>query len=120
MMSKKEKQKTGRKLLKINPEEVEKLAALHCTNTEIAAFVGCDETTIRRRFADIIKKGKENGKIRLRQLQWNSAEAGNVTMQIFLGKQLLEQTDNYETKHSGEIGMRTLPQLMSELTNGKK
>jgi hypothetical protein len=29
----------------------------------------------------------------LRRLQWKSAEAGNTTMQIFLGKQWLDQTE---------------------------
>ena len=31
--------------------------------------------------------------MRLRQMQWKSAENGNVTMQIFLGKQVLGQSD---------------------------
>ncbi len=35
--------------------------------------------------------------MRLRQLQWNSAERGNIVMQIFLGKNLLGQTDKIET-----------------------
>jgi len=32
--------------------------------------------------------------MRLRQLQWQSAEKGNVTMQIFLGKNMLGQMDS--------------------------
>jgi len=40
----------------------------------------------------------ETKKLKLSQLQWKSAEAGNVTMQIWLGKNLLGQTDKVEQK----------------------
>ena len=33
-------------------------------------------------------------KMRLRQLQWKSATKGNVVMQIWLGKQILGQSEN--------------------------
>ena len=81
----------------IDPTEVEKLAAMHCSNTEIAAFFDVSVDTIERRFAGIISKGKERGKSKLRRLQWESATKGNVTMQIWLGKQLLAQRDHIET-----------------------
>jgi hypothetical protein len=32
----------------------------------------------------------------LRRLQWNNAKKGNVTMQIFIGKQYLGQSDKVE------------------------
>jgi hypothetical protein len=40
--------------------------------------------------------------MRLRQLQWQSAEKGNVTMQIFLGKQMLGQTDTPNESQNNE------------------
>ena len=80
----------------IDPEQIEKLAGLGCTNVEIGAFFGCDESTIRKQYSEYITKGKEKGKIRLRQLQMKSAESGNVTMQIWLGKQMLGQSDKQE------------------------
>lgn len=43
------------------------------------------------------QKALEPRRIKLRQLQWKSAEAGNVTMQIWLGKQMLGQSDKQET-----------------------
>lgn len=83
----------ARPRLKIDPQQVEALAALHCTNVEIAAFFGCHVDTVRDRFSTELAKGREKGKIKLRRLQWQSAENGNVTMQIFLGKQYLGQSD---------------------------
>lgn len=84
------------KKYKIDHQEVEKLASYGCSNTEIAEFYGCDESLIRKSFSEYLTKGRAKGKIRLRQLQWKSAEKGNVTMQIFLGKNLLGQQDRLE------------------------
>ena len=82
-----------RQKLKIDKEKVEQLASFGCTTSEIASFFGCDEGTIRKRFSENLTKGKEKGKIRLRQMQWKAADKGNVTMLIWLGKQILGQAD---------------------------
>lgn len=80
----------------ISKEEVYKLASYGCTNVEIADFYGCDEGLIRKSYSEFLTKGRANVKIRLRKLQWQSAENGNVTMQIFLGKNILGQQDRIE------------------------
>ena len=80
----------------ISDKEVLKLASYGCTNTEIADFYGCDESLIRKSYSENLTKGRANVKIRLRKLQWQSAENGNVTMQIFLGKNILGQQDKIE------------------------
>jgi len=86
----------ARPKLEIDPIQVERLAQLHCTNVEIAAFFGCDEGTIRKRFSEELAKGRGTGKISLRRSQWKAAENGNVTMLIWLGKQILGQKDRPE------------------------
>ena len=63
---------------------------------EIADFYGCDESLLRKSYSEFLTKGRAEQKIRLRQLQWKSAEKGNVTMQIFLGKNMLGQQDKIE------------------------
>ena len=93
----KDKKPTGRpKKYNIDTEQVEKLASFGCTNVEIAAYFGCSENTIRRNYGENLSKGREKGKIRLRQMQWKAADKGNVTMLIWLGKQLLGQADKSE------------------------
>ena len=77
----------------IDETQVEKLASIGCTNVEIAAFFDTSESTIRRRFSEIITKGKERGKIRLRKKQMELALRGNVQMLIWLGKQVLGQRE---------------------------
>ena len=80
----------------IDTKQVEQLASFGCTNTEIASFFGCDESLIRKSYSEYIAKGRDSGKIRLRQYQWAAAKKGNVAMLIWLGKQLLGQTDKQE------------------------
>lgn len=95
-------------------EELEKLCELQCTDAEIAAFFGVSEDTIQRRkkddegFLAKYTKGKEAGKRSLRRLQWKSAEGGNVAMQIFLGKNLLGQSDRQDIKHGVDERIESL------------
>jgi hypothetical protein len=81
---------------KIDTEQLEKLAMIGCTTEEIAGFFEVSRDTIERRYAAIIAKGRQNGKIRLRRLQLQIAEKGNAVMAIWLGKQMLGQTDKIE------------------------
>ena len=73
--------------------EVQKLSKFGMTNVEIADFFGCDESLIRKSYSEYLTKGRAEMKLRLRQLQWKSAEKGNAVMLIWLGKQILGQSD---------------------------
>jgi len=86
----------SRHKIEIDAKKVEALASYGCTNTEIAAFFGCNKSTITKRFSTNVTKGKESGKIRLRKKQFEVAMLGNVSMLIWLGKQVLGQTDKQE------------------------
>ena len=78
----------------INPEKVEQLASFGCNNKEIAQFYGCSRHLIEKSYSHNLTKGRALGKTRLRELQWAVAEKGNVTMLIWLGKQVLGQSEN--------------------------
>ena len=90
------------KKYKIDTKQVSKLAKLGCTNKEIADFFGCSADLIEKSYSEFLTKGRSEMKMRLRQLQWKSAEKGNVTMQIFLGKNILGQQDKIETSELDE------------------
>lgn len=79
----------------IDYELVAKLAEIQCTQEEIARILGCSTKTLQRdeEYGLIYKKAAETGRMSLRRYQWKSAEKGNVTMQIWLGKQFLGQKD---------------------------
>ena len=80
----------------IDTEQVEKLASFGCTNIEIGSFFGCSPDLLEKSYSEYLTKGRDKGKIRLRQLQWKAAEAGSHTMLIWLGKQILNQSDKQE------------------------
>lgn len=79
---------------------IQMLASICCTMTEISAVTGLSVDTLERRFAEPIKRGREIGKATLRREQYRLAMAGNPTMLIWLGKQLLGQADKIETAES--------------------
>jgi len=78
----------------IPAEKVEYLAYIGCTVKEIAEFYECTDRTIRNRFSEKLAKGRAKRKQDLREAQWKSAiTSGNITMQIWLGKQELGQSE---------------------------
>lgn len=80
----------------ISEEQVEKLAAINCSYKEIASVVGCNESTLTRRFAQVIEKGRDVGKSSLKRKMWEIAMGGNVSMCIWLSKQMLGYRDKNE------------------------
>jgi hypothetical protein len=93
--------KGGRPKKTIDKEMFEKLCEMQCTKEEICDVIKCDEKTLTRWCKDTYKEGfsevyiKEasKGKMSLRRMQWATASKGNVTMQIWLGKQYLNQRE---------------------------
>ena len=86
----------GRGLRKrvVTPEEVFKLAALGCTDKEIALWFDIAYDTLRYNFADIIAKGRQEMKTALRNAMFKNAMSGNAALQIFLAKNMLGMSDN--------------------------
>lgn len=84
-------------LKKIDPDLVVKLAAIFCTDVEIAAVCGCAETTLKRRFRKELDRGRSQSKMSLKRKQYDLAiNHGNVAMLIWLGKQYLGQRDKVD------------------------
>ena len=89
-----EKKSVGRPKIEIDEELLYKLATIHCTMKEMVDILGVSQDTLKRNFAHIIAKGKSDGKMRLRRKQVEVAMSGNHTMLIWLGKQMLSQSDS--------------------------
>ena len=75
-------------------EDVYKLAAMGCTDSEIARWFSIEESTLKYNFSVIIAKGREQLKQSLRRAQIRLALSGNATMLIWLGKNILGQQEN--------------------------
>ena len=95
---------------KIDYDLAERLARIHCTNEEIASCLGISKSywydLIKRdaKLSDTIEKARDEGRASLRRLQWQNATQGNVTMQIWLGKQILSQNDISRNEITGKNG----------------
>lgn len=78
----------------ISPEQVYKLAALGCSDKEIAVWFDIPYETLRYNFSEIIAKGRQEMKTALRNAMFKNALNGNAALQIFLAKNMLGMSDN--------------------------
>ena len=104
-------------LLEINEEALRLLAQAGLTKRECAARLGCSHDTIERRYNHVYEQGLEKLKGSLRQKQAELALKGNVTMLIWLGKNLLGQSDKLEA--TGKNGEPLFPPVDREELIGK-
>lgn len=102
--------KGGRPPVEFDLVALENLCRIHATHREIAAFFACStDTLVNRikddpRFAAAMEHGYAHGRMGLRRKQMETALEGNPTMLIWMGKQLLDQRDNLDQRHSGSEG----------------
>ena len=86
----------------IDEEEVDSLARLWCSYTEIADFLQLPIETVKYNFRENITKGRAETKQALRKAQIKVALSGNTTMLIWLGKNILGQSDSQIDKEGAE------------------
>ena len=84
----------GRDKKPVPSADVFKLAAIGCKDIEIADWFGIDGNTLRYNFSVELLKGRLTLNHSLRRKQIEVAMGGNPTMLIFLGKNLLGQSDS--------------------------
>lgn len=93
----------------IDWKKVDELLEAQCHGTEIAAYFGIHEDTLYKRVQDKYSMGfsaysqqkKARGKAALKLAQWENAKDGNTPMQIWLGKNHLDQKDKVEKEIKG-------------------
>lgn len=126
MPRKKAKNLGGRPKVEINWEIAKRACQLQCTGEEVASLLEIDYDTLNRRitqdfldqdgkplypkgFTDYFKIHSANGRASLRRKQFETALAGNATMQIWLGKQYLGQTDKVEQQLDNSVTINVKP-----------
>ena len=95
----------GRPVKEIDWKMVDKMLFIQCTQLEICGILEVSEDTLCRRslemhgvtFAEYSEQKRQGGRMSLRRKQMDLAMSGNVTMNIWLGKQYLGQKDKQET-----------------------
>ena len=105
---------------------VESLSRIMCTEEEICSIIEMSADTIHNDdnnelFRTACEKGRLDGKASLRRLQYQSAQKGNVTMQIWLGKQYLGQAEKIEADvTTDEEKRKEMKAFMESIKYGKK
>lgn len=114
----------GRLSKEFEHEQFEALCRMWCTESEICSFFGTTDKTLNKwikrqygtDFSEAYKKFSEEGKISLRRAQFKSAvERENVSMQIWLGKQYLGQSDQYHVTAEQKMEYDPLSSAFEEL-----
>jgi hypothetical protein len=106
----------ARPRLELDEDQIEKLAAIMCTMEEIASVVECSVDTLERRYAEVIKRGRERGKMSLKRKQYETAMKGNVSMLIWLGKQHLGQRDKSKDEIDAMMKVSQATRPIQEIT----
>jgi hypothetical protein len=92
----------GRPPKPIDREVMKRAAGIGCNVAEIAALNGISFVQFYQRLKTDptlqaeLDEARNNGRATLRRYQWQRAAAGSDTMLIWLGKNMLEQTDKHE------------------------
>lgn len=115
------KAKRGRPPKELDKKQFEKLCALQATLDEIAGFFDCDVNTVEVwckrvygvNFSDVFKSKSAQGKLSLRRFQFKLAEK-NAAMAIFLGKNMLGQTDKIEQTITEVEDLSALADMLKE------
>jgi RNA 3'-terminal phosphate cyclase len=82
------------------------LCRIQCTYDELCAFFGVSERHLRRRYAPLIEKARDEGKMSLRRKMWQGALGGNVTLQIWISKNELGWTDRRAVTGATSVAVR--------------
>ena len=107
---------------KLNKKTFEALCALQCTEAEIAFALGvtpmslnywCKKNYDGRGFKEVFAEKRCGGMISLRRAQFRMSET-NPTMAIFLGKQILGQSDAPQQEHAASAIMESLARLVAK------
>jgi hypothetical protein len=78
----------------VDPDEVYRLSAIGCSMEEMANFFGIDRETLKYNFLPYIQRANSELYRKIRNKQIEVALDGNPTMLIWLGKNMLGQSDN--------------------------
>ena len=105
----------GRRKIKINEEEVEKLASYGLSPAKIADFFGVHEHTISTRFKHILKARRAKLEATILQAQLRVALQGSVPMLIHLGKVVCGQRE--QTENVAQAGNRQLIVMLERPSN---
>ena len=100
----------GRPQKELDQKQFEALCSIWCTEDEICSILGTTDKTLNKwckrtynmNYSEAYKRYSTGGRISLRRKQKEVAMTGNVTMLIWLGKNVLGQSESPEISNDTE------------------
>ena len=92
----------GRQRVVIDPLRLDELIRIGCRDNELAEAFGVSEAVLQRKFRSHISKKRGEIRASLRAKQVDLALAGDRTMLIWLGKNMIGQSDRADITSDGE------------------
>lgn len=92
----------GRPKIILDEEQISRFIGKGFTVEYVADYFHCSVQTLYANYSEALRKGYVFRKGCLQAKQLHTAMAGNVTMQIWLGKQWLEQKDKVDHTTGGQ------------------
>jgi hypothetical protein len=86
----------------IDPKVVYLMGSIGCHDSEIADWFGITENTLRFNFRGFLTKARSELKQKLRRAQLSAALNGQPTMLVWLGRNLLGQSENPHNNSANE------------------
>lgn len=80
----------------INEELLKRMSMRHSTMKEMAECLGCHVDTLRDRFSNDIKRWQAEGKLDVREIQWQIMKKGSADMAKWLGRAILKQNEQVD------------------------
>lgn len=114
----------GRPQAIIDWDNVNRLLEIGCSGIEIGAMIGLHQNTIYDHclkkfgipFSEYSKQKYAKGDASIREAQYNNAISGNTSMQIWLGKNRLKQSESPEAEKISAEQLELFKQFMSQMT----
>lgn len=104
----------------LNESTIALCARVHCTMAETAAAVGLSEPAFLERLTPelraLIDRERENGRMSLRRRQFVLAMNGDRTMLVWLGKNVLGQSDRMDHR----VEAKGLEQVLREIAEAER
>ena len=101
---------------KIDASQVEELALIGSTPSEMAILLDCSEDVLDRRFVKAIKRGIVRRNIFLRRLQFDRAMKGNAAALNWFLAQTDEQLKDLDRRQEQALASLSREELISRLT----
>lgn len=104
--------------IKLDEHQLETLAGIGCTLAEMASVMKCSVDTIGRNFAEVVARGREQGKASVRRMMWEQGKRGNsVALKYLVHNVLHERIEEAPQMTDAQIQAAALMEKLNAISS---